>query len=139
VSAETRAAVLKAAADKLRKLLAHPELTPGPWLSMDHGDRLLWDGPGAEDLPPRYVVDEPMSNAANAAFIAALGPGVGEALAHWLTDAATIHVPDSECGYCIPARNPLKLPCPALAVARAVLGEDAPAAPSDVEPRQDAR
>lgn len=28
---------------------------------------------------------------------------------------------------------------PALAVARAVLGEDAPTAPSDVEPRQDAQ
>jgi hypothetical protein len=115
VSAETPAAVLKAAADKLRALLAHPDLTPGPWLSMDHGDRLLWDGPGAEDLPPRYVVDEPMSNAANAEFIAALHPGVGVALADWLESAAARW---NEISARWEAEH-------ALRVARAVLGEGA--------------
>jgi hypothetical protein len=43
-----------------------------------------------------------------------------EPLAKWLEDAATIHLPDNECGYCDPQHNRLGLPCPALAVARAV-------------------
>ena len=120
----TAADTLRRAADRLRALATADGITPGPWLSMDHGDRLLWDGPGAEDLPPRYVVDEPMSNPANAAFIAAMHPGVGMALADWLKSEATRHLPDSECGYCAPGRNPLRLPCPALAVARLVLGEE---------------
>jgi hypothetical protein len=125
VNAETPAATLKAAADKLRTLLAHPELTPGPWLSMDHGDRLLWDGPGAEDLPPRYVVDEPMSNGANASFIATLHPGVGVALADWLEHVAEEQAAIERgmwsdrpaCGWCDGDH--------ALAVARAVLGKGA--------------
>src|SRR5690606_3236968 len=64
----TPADELRTAADKLRKLLDAPELTPGPWLSLDHGDRMLYDGPGAEDEPPVYVIDEPMSNGANADY-----------------------------------------------------------------------
>lgn len=80
----TPAEELRTAAAKLRSLLANPELTPGPWLSMDRGDRILWDGPGADDLPPRYVVDEPMSNGANADWIAVMHPGVGQLLAKWL-------------------------------------------------------
>lgn len=43
-----------------------------------------------------------------------------EPLAVWLEDAATIHLPDNECGYCDPQRNPTRVPCPALAVARAI-------------------
>lgn len=43
-----------------------------------------------------------------------------EPLAKWLDDAATIHLPDNECGYCEPGRNPLRIPCPALAAARAI-------------------
>lgn len=43
-----------------------------------------------------------------------------EPLAAWLEDAATIHVPDSECGYCNRERNLFRVPCPALAVARAI-------------------
>ncbi|WP_416976674.1 hypothetical protein [Streptomyces sp. T028] len=46
--------------------------------------------------------------------------GAREPLIRWLEDAATIHLPDSECGYCDGQRNPLKLPCPALVVARAI-------------------
>lgn len=49
-----------------------------------------------------------------------------EPLAKWLEDAATIHLPDNECGYCDPRRNRLDLPCPALAVARAVNAAAAP-------------
>ncbi|MFF3094196.1 hypothetical protein [Streptomyces cyaneofuscatus] len=44
------------------------------------------------------------------------------ALADWLKASATLHLPDIECGYCAPGRNPLRLPCPALAVARQLLG-----------------
>ena len=80
----TPADELRTAADRLRKLLDAPELTPGPWLSLDHGDRMLYDGPGAEDQPPIYVIDEPMSNGANADYIEAMHPGVGAALADWL-------------------------------------------------------
>jgi len=45
-----------------------------------------------------------------------------EPLIGWLEDAATVHLPDSECGYCNGQRNPLKLPCPSLAVSRAING-----------------
>ncbi|MGW2210141.1 hypothetical protein [Streptomyces sp. NPDC001781] len=50
-------------------------------------------------------------------------PAVMEALAKLLDDSATVHLPDTECGYCDSARNPLRLPCPALAVARSINGE----------------
>lgn len=43
-----------------------------------------------------------------------------EPLIKWLEDATGIHLPDSECGYCDSQRNRLDLPCPALAVARAI-------------------
>lgn len=74
------AARLQAAADHLRTLLANPQLTAGPWLSMDDGDRLLRNQPGDEDAAPIYVVNEPISNGANAAWIAAMHPGMGAAL-----------------------------------------------------------
>lgn len=45
-----------------------------------------------------------------------------EPLATWLEVAAVVHLPDSECGFCNPSRNPDRLPCPALAVARAING-----------------
>lgn len=80
----TPADELRTVAARLRRLLADTELTPGPWLSMDRGDRVLWDGPGADDHPPRYVIDEPMSNSANADYIAAMHPGVAKALVGWL-------------------------------------------------------
>ncbi|SMF86688.1 hypothetical protein [Streptomyces sp. Amel2xC10] len=46
--------------------------------------------------------------------------GVREPLIRLLEDEATLHLPDNECGWCNDARNPLKLPCPALAVARTI-------------------
>jgi len=49
-----------------------------------------------------------------------------EPLVPWLDDAATVHARDSECGYCMPGRNPLGLPCPALATARAINATPAP-------------
>lgn len=104
------AGTLRAAATKLRTLLADPELTAGPWLSLDRGDRLLRDQPGDEDQAPVYVVNEPMTNGANADYIAAMHPGVGVALALWLDDAARDAVEIGPDPY-------------ALGVARLVLGE----------------
>lgn len=72
--------LLTDAAALIRAALEDPELTPPPWLSMDRGDRLVHD-PGHDDDAPVYVVDEPMSNGANAEWIALLHPGVGEHLA----------------------------------------------------------
>ena len=43
-----------------------------------------------------------------------------EPMAKWLEDAATLHLPVNECGYCDKRRNSLDLPCPAIAVARAI-------------------
>lgn len=111
----TAADELRAAARTLRALLADRQLTPGPWLSMDRGDRVLWNGEGAEDLPPRYVVDEPMSNGANADYIAAMHPDVGHALADWLETAAEYVADDSPTHPTHVVR--------ALAVARAILGD----------------
>jgi hypothetical protein len=74
------AARLRAAADRLRTLLADPQLTAGPWLSLDHGDRLLRNQPGDEDQAPIYVINEPVSNGANADYIAAMHPGTGAAI-----------------------------------------------------------
>ena len=71
------AADLRAAADRLEALLA--DATPGPWLSLDHGDRLI-HVPHDDREGHIYVVDEPMSNGANAELIATLDPTVGAAL-----------------------------------------------------------
>jgi hypothetical protein len=86
--AETPAATLHRAADKIRTLLAADDLTPGPWLSLDGGDRIIHDGPAIEFGPADYVIDEPAGNAANAEWIAAMHPGVGVALADWLETTA---------------------------------------------------
>ncbi|MFG3170606.1 hypothetical protein [Streptomyces sp. NPDC048200] len=55
-------------------------------------------------------------------LVAVFTPATAHALAEWLRDSATLHLPDTECGYCAPARNPLNLPCRALAVARQING-----------------
>jgi hypothetical protein len=111
----TSADELRAAARTLRALLADRQLTPGPWLSMDRGDRVLWDGEGAEDQPPVYVVDEPMSNGANADYIAVMHPDVGHALADWLDSAARDAVeigPDPHAVAVARAINPAATPAP---------------------------
>jgi hypothetical protein len=121
----TPADEINAAATRLRALTANPQLTPGPWLSMDHGDRVLWDGEGAEDQAPVYVVDEPMSNGANADYRATMHPNVGLALAVLLEgvlssnrEAAPAH---EECtSWCSADTCDLSA---ALAVARAILGD----------------
>lgn len=82
---------LTAAAAHLRTLLTNPQLTPGPWLSLDHGDRLLRNQPGDEDRAPVYVIDEPMSNGANADYIEVMDPVVGVAIVAVLEQAAKSH------------------------------------------------
>lgn len=64
-----------------------------------------------------------------------------EPLIGWLEDAATVHLPDSECGYCNGQRNPLKLPCPSLAVSRAINGaaEPGPGGDGRIEDRLSGR
>lgn len=44
--------------------------TPGPWLDLNWGDRIIRD----HDGPVEYVVDEPMSHAGNAWHIATWSP-----------------------------------------------------------------
>ena len=117
---------LRTAAATLRALLADRQLTPGPWLSMDRGDRVLWDGEGAEDQPPVYVVDEPMSNGANADYIAVMHPDVAREFADLLTAAADMaaEYPDLARDHDRPACDDYACGVMghALAVARAILG-----------------
>ena len=67
--------------------------------------------------------------------------GAREPLVRWLEDAAVIHLPDNECGYCNGDRNQLKAPCPALAVARAINGDADPGPGGDghIEDRHSGR
>ena len=125
---------LRQAADTLEKLLAalpvdqwngrpwHAEecsdtddMTPCPCI-VAQGEYRDFDQP--QDPPIQYVADA--ENPEFAAFIAVMHPGVGAALADWLKKSAVVHLPDTECGYCDPRRNPKRLPCPALAVARQI-------------------
>ena len=81
---------LQAAATKLRTLAQ--AATPGPWESLNDGDRLVhWklDPSGQFDDDFDYVVDEPMSNGDNAALIASMDPTVALALADLLDALAS--------------------------------------------------
>jgi hypothetical protein len=77
--------LLRRAASKLREYAA--AATHGPWESLDRGDRLVaWklNPEGQRDDDFDYVVDEPISNAANAEYIALMHPPVALALAELL-------------------------------------------------------
>ncbi|MFF0597867.1 hypothetical protein [Streptomyces antibioticus] len=67
--------------------------------------------------------------------------GAREPLIRLLEDQATVHLPDNECGWCAGPRNPLGLPCPALAVARALNSTVEPArgAAGHIEDRRSGR
>ncbi|MFB8242019.1 hypothetical protein ACFC58_36340 [Kitasatospora purpeofusca] len=110
--------LLRQAATRLRTHAMAPDITPHPWLSMDGGDRLVHD-PGHDRDKPEYVVDEPMTNEANAAWIALMHPGVGLALADWLAHEAAYQLHLDETG-----QDGAEDSTHALAVARAVLGQD---------------
>ena len=70
---------LRPAIAKLYAALNADYLTDGPWDCLDLGDRLVHIevSTGAVE----HVVDEPMSNASNAEYIALMHPPVAEALA----------------------------------------------------------
>ena len=77
--------ILRRAAIQMRATAA--VATPGPWTSLDNGDRLIHEhNDGTDDFT--YVVDEPISHGANAAHIAAWHPGVVLAVANWLDATA---------------------------------------------------
>lgn len=132
---------LRAAADRVRKLVSDlPETGWGnrPWHVEECSDTddmspcpcIVAQGEYREFDQPQepliqYVADA--ETVEHGAFIAAMHPGLAVALADWLKESAVVHLPDSECGFCDPARNPKRLPCPALAVARQINGT-APAA-----------
>lgn len=80
LAGQTPSETLRAAAARLRALAA--KATPGPWSSLDDGDRLIHVIGEHGDF--EYVVDEPISNSSNAAWIAALSPVVAEPLAREL-------------------------------------------------------
>ncbi|MGW1998409.1 hypothetical protein [Embleya sp. NPDC001921] len=84
---EQPADTIRRAADLMRTRAT--AATRGPWLSMDGGDRLVHD-PGHDLDPPEYVVDEPMSNAANAEHIAGMDPLVAVAVAGLLEQLARV-------------------------------------------------
>ncbi|WP_031029994.1 MULTISPECIES: hypothetical protein [unclassified Streptomyces] len=113
---------LRAAAEKLREEAARAHrASPGPWTVTDEHVVRCADGMIVAD---RSDTDHPAERA-DLPYIALMHPVVGLAVADWLKDSATRHLPDTECGYCIPSRNRLNLPCPALVVARQLLGTSA--------------
>lgn len=144
MNAETPAAVLKRAAEHIRALATATYIrdeATAPWHveecdSSEAGDCacIVAQGyhshPGAPRTGVSYVADAETPE--YAAFIAALHPGVGVALADWL-EAVTSRARHGGAEWVGADLHH------ALAVARAVLGEDAPAAPSDVEPRRESR
>jgi hypothetical protein len=105
----TPAEELRSAADRVRTLAA--EASPGPWAPNDMGGVKTTDELTVAEVWPLYAAPN-----GNAAWIAAMHPGVGAALADWLDregrqEAYTL----AEFGH--------RSACPeALAVARAILG-----------------
>jgi hypothetical protein len=90
--------------------------TAGPWESLDDGDRLVaWklDPSGQFDDDFDYVVDEPISNAANAEHIASWHPGVALAVAALLDSLADLYA----AGFVEPQPLPM-------AIVRAYLGKE---------------
>ncbi len=78
------AELLRRAAAKLREYAN--AATGGSWCSLNGGDRLVSFNLAGQEFG--YVVDEPMSNAANAAYIATMHPPVAVALADLLDSEA---------------------------------------------------
>lgn len=89
----TPAEELREAAQRIRDLAA--KATPGPWINVDKGDRIIRDpdatareddsDPCGAGPPLEYVVDEPLfANPDNGAHIALFDPVVAEATAYML-------------------------------------------------------
>lgn len=81
---ERPADVLRAAAVVAEEIA--DAATPGPWLNLDRGDRLIRDT--GDDGPLEYVVTEPVSHEGNAAHIVLWQPPVARAVAVWLRACA---------------------------------------------------
>ncbi len=78
---------LRRAAARIREVAGNA--TPGPWLDLDHGDRIIRD-PGDDFVSPvDYVVDEPLvSNPANGRHFELWDPIVAVLVAKALEDLA---------------------------------------------------
>ncbi|MFK4801711.1 hypothetical protein ACI3K5_23890 [Streptomyces sp. MPA0124] len=112
---------LRAAAEKIRALTAPvTEQHPGPWTVHNPNGYPQAVFSAATDVILCETLDDLDQAKTSAPYIAAMHPGLALAVADWLRDSAVLHLPDTECGYCDPARNPKRLPCPALAVARQI-------------------
>lgn len=111
------AELLRRAAQKLREHATADYLTPAPWDCLDGGDRLIHLGADGREI--QYVVDEPMSIASNAEYIALMHPPVALALSDWLDHLATA----SEYGARVSLNH-------AIRTARAVLREPAEPGPT---------
>jgi hypothetical protein len=114
---ETPAAILRRASDKLRHLASIA--SPGPWKTTGIGD-YGW----TISMPNGLAIETEDSEqgAVDSDYIAAMHPGVGVALADWLdSTAATVDAVTKR--YPPGADASVHWVAPALAVARAVLGE----------------
>lgn len=108
--------ILRAAADVAEQFA--DAATPGPWASLDRGDRLIRDT--GDDGPLEYVVNEPMSHEGNAAHIVLWQPPVARAVAVWLrATAATLARQQAKANLGLISAD--RSHEPALAVARALL------------------
>jgi hypothetical protein len=90
--------------------------TPGPWINLDRGDRIIADT--GEFGRPVYVVDEPLiENPDNGEHIALWGPDVAVLVAHWLDvarerwESDPLAISEEECE---------EIYQPAIALARAI-------------------
>ena len=85
----TPSAELRAAAARIREVAG--KATPGPWVSLGRGDRIVRD-PEFTPVALDYVVDEPLeANPANGDHIALFDPIVAELVAEWLENEAGRH------------------------------------------------
>lgn len=88
--------VLRQAVALIRETVA--KATPGPWVNLDNGDRIIRALPAGTDVLEledsgsariEYVVDEPLiANPANGAHIVLMHPGVALAVAEMLEQVA---------------------------------------------------
>jgi hypothetical protein len=120
---------LRAAAKRIREVAG--KATPGPWINVDHGDRIIRDpdatareddsDPCGEGPPLEYVVDEPLGYPNNGDHIALFDPIAAGHLADWLEQRAKpLDTIDANAQrYLMGDRDDATLN-PALALARAI-------------------
>lgn len=119
----TPSETLRAAAARIREVAS--AATPGPWVDLDEGDRII-------NIPPadrmfEYVVDEPLlANPANGAHFVLWNPVTADAVADLFTTLARL-VDNPPVEYLDEYNRPVfpdeRVLNPALRVARLILGE----------------